>query len=37
MVATSAGRHTEGYLLVMEDYGFNQQGLDGTQHPRVRV
>ena len=29
-------RHTEGYLLVMEDYGFNQQGLDGTQHPRVR-
>ena len=37
VVATSAGRHTEGYLLVMEDYGFNQQGLDGTQHPRVRV
>lgn len=36
VVATSAGRHTEGYLLVMEDYGFNQQGLDGTQHPRVR-
>ncbi len=35
-VATSAGRHTEAYLLVMEDYGFNQQGLDGTQHPRVR-
>jgi N,N-dimethylformamidase len=36
IVATSAGRHTEGYLLVMEDFGFNQQGLDGTQHPRVR-
>ena len=36
VVATSAGRHTEAYLLVMEDYGFNQQGLDGTQHPRVR-
>ena len=26
VVATSAGRHTEGYLLVMEDYGFSQQG-----------
>lgn len=36
LVATSAGRHTEAYLLVMEDFGFNQQGLDGTQHPRVR-
>lgn len=36
VVATSAGRHTEAYLLVMEDFGFNQQGLDGTQHPRVR-
>ena len=36
VVATSAGHHTEGYLLVMEDFGFNQQGLDGTQHPRVR-
>lgn len=36
VAATSAGRHTEGYLLVMEDFGFNQQGLDGTQHPRVR-
>ena len=36
VVATSAGRHTEGYMLVMEDFGFNQQGLDGTQHPRVR-
>ena len=36
VVATSAGRHTEAYLLVMEDYGFNQQGLDDTQHPRVR-
>ena len=36
ITATSAGRHTEGYLLVMEDFGFNQQGLDGTQHPRVR-
>lgn len=35
-VATSAGRHTEAYLLVMEDFGFNQQGLDGTTHPRVR-
>lgn len=35
-VATSAGRHTEAYLLVMEDFGFNQQGLDGTVHPRVR-
>jgi N,N-dimethylformamidase len=35
-VATSAGRHTEAYLLVMEDYGFSQQGIDGTQHPRVR-
>ena len=37
VVATSAGRHTEGYLLVMEDYGFSQAGLDGTQHPRVRA
>ncbi len=36
IVATSAGRHTEAYLLVMEDFGFMQQGLDGTQHPRVR-
>jgi N,N-dimethylformamidase len=36
-VATSAGRHTEAYLLVMEDFGFNQQGLDGTVHPRVRA
>ncbi len=36
VVATSAGRHTEAYLLVMEEFGFNQQGLDGTQHPRVR-
>jgi len=36
VTATSAGRHTEAYLLVMEDFGFNQQGLDGTQHPRVR-
>ncbi|MBR9840540.1 MAG: LamG domain-containing protein [Rhodobacteraceae bacterium] len=36
-VATSAGRHTEAYLLVMEDFGFNQQGLDGTTHPRVRA
>lgn len=36
VVATSAGRHTEAYLLVMEDFGFNQQGLDGTTHPRVR-
>lgn len=36
VAATSAGRHTEAYLLVMEDFGFNQQGLDGTQHPRVR-
>ena len=35
-VATSAGRHTEAYLLVTEDFGFNQQGLDGTVHPRVR-
>ena len=36
-VASSAGRHTESYLLVMEDYGFSQQGIDGTQHPRVRA
>lgn len=36
-VATSAGRHSEAYLLVMEDFGFNQQGLDGTVHPRVRA
>lgn len=36
VVATSAGRHTEAYLLVTEDFGFNQQGLDGTTHPRVR-
>jgi N,N-dimethylformamidase len=35
-VATSAGRHTDSYLLVMEDYGNSQQGIDGTQHPRVR-
>lgn len=37
VVATSAGRHTEAYLLVMEDYGFSQQGIDGTTHPRVRA
>jgi N,N-dimethylformamidase len=37
VVGTSAGRHTEGYLLVMEDFGFNQQGLTGTEHPRVRA
>lgn len=36
LTATSAGRHTAGYLLVMEDYGFSQAGIDGTQHPRVR-
>jgi len=36
LTATSAGRHSEGYLLVMEDYGFSQAGIDGTQHPRVR-
>ncbi|MBZ9772459.1 LamG domain-containing protein [Mesorhizobium sp. CO1-1-8] len=36
-VATSAGRHTDSYLLVMEDYGTSQQGIDGTQHPRVRA
>lgn len=36
LTATSAGHHTEGYLLVMEDYGFSQAGIDGTQHPRVR-
>ena len=35
-VATSAGRHTDSYLIVMEDYGVSQQGIDGTQHPRVR-
>ena len=37
LVATSAGRHTDGYLLVMEDFGFNQAGLTGTEHPRVRA
>ncbi|SNB78804.1 N,N-dimethylformamidase [Arboricoccus pini] len=36
-VATSAGRHTEAYLLVMEYYGLSQPGIDGTQHPRVRA
>lgn len=36
LTATSAGRHTEGTLLVMEDYGFSQSGIDGTHHPRVR-
>ena len=36
-VASSAGRHTEAYLLGMEDFGFHQQGLDGTTHPRVRA
>lgn len=36
LTATSAGRHTEGMLLVMEDYGFSQPGIDGTHHPRVR-
>lgn len=36
VAATSAGRHTDGYLLVMEDFGFNQAGLTGTEHPRVR-
>lgn len=36
VTATSAGRHTDGYLLVMEDFGFNQAGLTGTEHPRVR-
>lgn len=36
-VATSAGRHTEAYLLVGEYYGTSQPGIDGTQHPRVRA
>jgi N,N-dimethylformamidase len=36
VTATSAGKHTDGYLLVMEDFGFNQAGLTGTEHPRVR-
>jgi N,N-dimethylformamidase len=36
VTATSAGRHTDGYLLVMEDYGFSQAGITGTEHPRVR-
>ncbi len=36
VAATSAGRHTDGYLLVMEDFGFMQAGLSGTEHPRVR-
>ncbi|MEY2533642.1 MAG: hypothetical protein QOF29_1552 [bacterium] len=36
LTATSAGRHTDGYLLVMEDYGFSQAGITGTEHPRVR-
>jgi N,N-dimethylformamidase len=35
-VATSAGCHTEAYLLVGEYYGTSQPGIDGTQHPRVR-
>ena len=36
-VGTSAGRHTEAYLLVGEYYGTSQPGIDGTQHPRVRA
>lgn len=37
LAATSAGRHTDGYLVVMEDFGVNQAGLTGTEHPRVRA
>jgi N,N-dimethylformamidase len=36
-VATSAGRHTEAYLLVGEYYDTSQPGIDRTQHPQVRA
>jgi N,N-dimethylformamidase len=36
LVATSAGLHTDAYLLVTELFGINEAGLSGTQHPRVR-
>ena len=37
LVATSAGLHTDAYLLVNELVGANSAGLSGTQHPRVRA
>ncbi|HRK44277.1 MAG TPA: LamG domain-containing protein [Nocardioides sp.] len=37
LVATSAGLHTDAYLLVTELFGINAAGLNGTQHPRVRA
>lgn len=37
LVATSAGLHTDAYLLVTELFGVNAAGLNGTQHPRVRA
>ena len=37
LVATSAGLHTDAYLLVTELFGINEAGLSGTQHPRVRA
>ena len=37
LVATSAGLHTDAYLLVTELFGINEAGQSGTQHPRVRA
>lgn len=36
LVGTSAGLHTDAYLLVTELFLTNYPGLNGTQHPRVR-
>ena len=36
LVATSAGLHTDAYLLVTELFADQRAGPSGTQHPRVR-
>ncbi len=37
LVATSAGLHTDSYLLVTELFLTNVPGLSGTENPRVRA
>jgi N,N-dimethylformamidase len=37
LVASSAGRHSDAYLLVTEHFGVNQPGLGGTDNPRIRA
>lgn len=37
LVATSAGLHTDAYLLVTELILTNSPGVTGTQHPRIRA